>query len=110
MRQTDGSRIAHDRLDVELQPYGSKNLDGYHRAVALPVHMTEDSVDQNVSLTSTECILHSMHFPVLSMIFINFKKNMTLTLLFYLPVNGLILPLTACKSSMFKLVNDSVYD
>jgi hypothetical protein len=35
---------------------------------------------------------------------------MTLTLLFYLPVNGLILPLTACKSSMFKLVNDSVYD
>ena len=28
------------RLAVELQPYGSKNLDGYRRAVGLPVEKT----------------------------------------------------------------------
>ena len=48
---------------VELQPYGRKNLDGYRRAVVPPMHKTRDSADQNLSLTSTECILHSTHFP-----------------------------------------------
>jgi hypothetical protein len=27
-------------LAVELQPYGSKNLDGYRRAVVPPIHKT----------------------------------------------------------------------
>jgi hypothetical protein len=50
-------------LAVELQPYGSKNLDGYRRAVVPPIHKTWHFADQNLSLTSTECILHSTHFP-----------------------------------------------
>jgi hypothetical protein len=48
---------------VELQPYGSKNLDGYRRAVVPPIHKTWDFADQNLSLTSTKCILHSTRFP-----------------------------------------------
>jgi hypothetical protein len=57
-------------ITVELQPYGSKKLNGYCRALALLIHKTWDSADQNVLLISTVCILHSMHFPVWSMILI----------------------------------------
>jgi hypothetical protein len=56
------------RLAVELQPYGSKNLDGYRRAVVPSMQKTWDSADQIVSLTSTECIMDSTHFPAWSMI------------------------------------------
>jgi hypothetical protein len=45
-------------LAVELQPYGSKNLDGYSRVVAPAIQKTWDSADQKLTLISTECILH----------------------------------------------------
>jgi hypothetical protein len=37
-----------ERVAVELQPYGSKNLDGYRRGVVPPMYKTWDCGDVNV--------------------------------------------------------------
>jgi hypothetical protein len=89
------------KLAVELKPYGSKNLDGYRRAVVPPIHKPWElrlsvSCIARISLREATYLLIKQIFNSYSVVLFTCKRSQS--------------PLTAWKSSMFTHPDDSVYD